>query len=173
MPEGGFFVMRKGILHFVTHFFAVSLCVRGQVSPYNARYVFFEPPSEEIRPEFLLRKGTVVFFITDAMAQTAAASDSAGGILMQILPIALICVVFWFFRIRPQQKRQKEHMKMCSELAKGDEILTLGGIAGRIADLNEQYIVIEISRVDDKPVTITMQRGAVQTVLPKGTIKSI
>ena len=159
MPEGGFFVMRKGILHFVTHFFAVSLCVRGQVSPYNARYVFFEPPSEEIRPEFLLRKGTVVFFITDAMAQ--------------ILPIALIFVVFWFFLIRPQQKRQKEHMKMCSELAKGDEILTLGGIAGRIADLNEQYIVIEISRVDDKPVTITMQRGAVQTVLPKGTIKSI
>ena len=107
------------------------------------------------------------------MAQTAAASDSAGGILMQILPIALIFVVFWFFLIRPLQKRQMEHMKMCSELAKGDEILTLGGIAGRIADLNEQYIVIEISRVDDKPVTITMQRGAVQTVLPKGTIKSI
>ena len=107
------------------------------------------------------------------MAQTAVASDSAGGILMQILPIALIFVVFWFFLIRPQQKRQKEHMKMGAELAKGDEILTLGGIAGRIADLNEQYIVIEISRVDDKPVTITMQRGAVQTVLPKGTIKSI
>ena len=64
-------------------------------------------------------------------------------------------------------------MKMCSELAKGDEILTLGGIAGRIADLNDQYIVIEISRVDDKPVPITMQRGAVRTVLPKGTIKSI
>ena len=102
------------------------------------------------------------------MAQTAdAAAGGAGGLLMQIVPIVLI------FVIRPQQKRQKEHMKMCSELAKGDEILTLGGIAGRIADLNDQYIVIEISRVDDKPVTITMQRGAVQTVLPKGTIKSI
>ena len=114
-----------------------------------------------------------MFFISDAMAQTAVASDSAGGILMQIVPIALIFVVFWFFLIRPQQKRQKEHMKMCSELAKGDEILTVGGIAGRIADLTDDYIVIEISRVDDKPVTITMQRAAVQTVLPKGTIKSI
>ena len=89
-----------------------------------------------------------MFFISDALAQTAVASDSAGGILMQIVPIALIFVVFWFFLIRPQQKRQKEHMKMCSELAKGDEILTLGGIAGRISDLTEQYIVIEISRDD-------------------------
>ena len=115
-----------------------------------------------------------MFLISDAMAQTAdAAAGGAGGLLMQIDPIVLIFVVFWFFLIRPQQKRQKEHMKMCSELAKGDEILTLGGIAGRIADLNDQYIVIEISRVDDKPVTSTMQRGAVQTVLPKGTIKSI
>ncbi|WP_337608668.1 preprotein translocase subunit YajC [Duodenibacillus massiliensis] len=115
-----------------------------------------------------------MFLISDAMAQTAdAAAGGAGGLLMQIVPIVLIFVVFWFFLIRPQQKRQKEHMKMCSALAKGDEILTLGGIAGRIADLNDQYIVIEISRVDDKPVTITMQRGAVQTVLPKGTIKSI
>ena len=115
-----------------------------------------------------------MFLISDAMAQTAdAAAGGAGGLLMQIVPIVLIFVVFWFFLIRPQQKRPKEHMKMCSELAKGDEILTLGGIAGRIADLNDQYIVIEISRVDDKPVTITMQRGAVQTVLPKGTIKSI
>ena len=79
-----------------------------------------------------------MFLISDAMAQTAdAAAGGAGGLLMQIVPIVLIFVVFWFFLIRPQQKRQKEHMKMCSELAKGDEILTLGGIAGRIADLND------------------------------------
>ena len=116
----------------------------------------------------------MLFPISDALAAGEAAS--AGGMesfLVQVVPLIVIFVVFWFFLIRPQQKRQKEHMKMCSELAKGDEILTLGGIAGRIADLNDQYIVIEISRVDDKPVTITMQRGAVQTVLPKGTIKSI
>lgn len=106
------------------------------------------------------------------MAQTAGAGGM-NDILMQVVPIVLIFVVFWFFLIRPQQKRQKEHMKMCQELGKGDEILTLGGMAGRIVDLNEQYIVIEISRVEGKPVTLTMQRGAVQTVLPKGTIKSI
>ena len=52
-------------------------------------------------------------------------------------------------------------------------ILTVGGLAGRIVSLDDSYIVIEISRVDDKPVTITMQRGSVQTVLPRGTIKSI
>lgn len=115
-----------------------------------------------------------MLFVSDAMAAgEAAAAGGMEGFLVQVVPLIVIFAVFWFFLIRPQQKRQKEHMKMCSELAKGDEILTLGGIAGRIADLNDQYIVIEISRVDDKPVTITMQRGAVQTVLPKGTIKSI
>ena len=115
-----------------------------------------------------------MFFISDALAQTAGAS--AGGIndiLFQVVPILLVFVVFWFFLIRPQQKRQKEHVKMCADLKKGDEILTLGGLAGRIADLDEQYIVIEISKVDGKAVTISMQRGAVQTVLPKGTIKSL
>ena len=91
------------------------------------------------------------------MAQTAgaAAAGGTGGLLMQIIPIILIFVVFWFF------------------LTKGDEIVTIGGLAGRIAEVSEQYVVIEISRVEDNPVTITMQRGAVQTVLPRGTLKSI
>lgn len=119
-----------------------------------------------------------MFFISDAMAQTAgaAAAGGTGGLLMQIIPIILIIlifVVFWFFLIRPQQKRQKEHQKMCEALTKGDEIVTIGGLAGRIAEVSEQYVVIEISRVEDNPVTITMQRGAVQTVLPRGTLKSI
>lgn len=116
-----------------------------------------------------------MFFISDAMAQTAgaAAAGGTGGLLMQIIPIILIFVVFWFFLIRPQQKRQKEHQKMCEALTKGDEIVTIGGLAGRIAEVSEQYVVIEISRVEDNPVTITMQRGAVQTVLPRGALKSI
>ena len=122
-----------------------------------------------------------MFFISDAMAQTAgaAAAGGTGGLLMQIIPIILIFVVFWFFLIRPQQKRQKEHQKMCEALTKGDEIVTIGGAvdvhsrAGRIAEVSEQYVVIEISRVEGNPVTITMQRGAVQTVLPRGTLKSI
>ena len=92
-----------------------------------------------------------MFFISDAYAQ------AAGGGMTELAV----------------QKRQKEHIKLCQSLGKGDEILTLGGLAGRIVSLDDSYIVIEISRVDDKPVTITMQRGSVQTVLPRGTIKSI
>ena len=116
-----------------------------------------------------------MFFVSDAMAAGEAAAQVGGmeGFLMQVVPLVVIFAVFWFFLIRPQQKRQKEHVKMCADLKKGDEILTLGGLAGRIADLDEQYIVIEISKVDGKAVTISMQRGAVQTVLPKGTIKSL
>lgn len=116
-----------------------------------------------------------MFFISDAMAQTAGAAASGGmnGILMQLIPIILIFVVFWFFLIRPQQKRQKEHQKMVEALAKGDEVLTVGGMCGRIVDVSEQYIVMQISSVEGKPVTLTLQRNAVQVVLPKGTIKSI
>lgn len=113
-----------------------------------------------------------MFFISDAMAQTAA-GGAGGDILMQIVPIVLIFAVFWLFLIRPQQKRQKEHVKMVSELQKGDEVLTVGGIAGRITSLDDQYMVLQISKVEDKAVTITMQRQAVQTVLPRGTVKSV
>lgn len=113
-----------------------------------------------------------MFFISDAMAQTAGGA-TANDFLMQLLPIALIFIVFWFFLIRPQQKRQKEHLKMCKELVKGDEIVTLSGLAGRIVSLDDHYIVLEISKVADKAVTITVQRGSVQTVLPKGTLKSV
>ena len=112
-----------------------------------------------------------MFFISDAYAQTAG--GGMAEIAVQVVPLLLIFAVFWFFLIRPQQKRQKEHLKLCQSLAKGYEILTLGGLAGRIVSLDDSYIVIEISRVDEKSVTITMQRGAVQTVLPRGTIKSI
>lgn len=116
----------------------------------------------------------MLFPISDALAAGEAAS--AGGMesfLVQVVPLIVIFVVFWFFLIRPQQKRQKEHQKMVEALAKGDEIVTIGGLAGRIASIDEQYVVIEISKVEDKSVTITMQRGAVQTVLPRGTLKSI
>ena len=84
----------------------------------------------------------------------------------------LIFAAFWFFLIRPQQKRQKEHAKMVDSLSKGDEVLTIGGIAGRISNIDEQYIVIQIANVKAEPVTLTMRRDAIQTVLPKGTIKT-
>ena len=106
------------------------------------------------------------------MAQTAGAS--AGGIndiLFQVVPILLVFVVFWFFLIRPQQKRQKEHMQMCEGLTRGDEVTTLGGISGRIESVDEQTIGLQVASVDGKPVVIRMQRTSVSVVLPKGTLK--
>ena len=112
-----------------------------------------------------------MFFISDAFAQTAAAGDT-GGFIASLLPMILIFVAFWFFLIRPQQKRQKEHAKMVDGLSKGDEVLSAGGIAGRIADVADDYVVVQIASVKGEPVTLTIQRLAVQTVLPKGTIKT-
>ena len=100
-----------------------------------------------------------MFFISDAFAQTATGGDTAS-------------LLFWFFLIRPQQKRQKEHAKMVDALTKGDEVLTAGGIAGRVVEVSDDYMVVQIASVKGEPVTLTMQRVAVQTVLPKGTIKT-
>ena len=112
-----------------------------------------------------------MFFISDAFAQTAAGGDTA-GLITSLLPMILIFVAFWFFLIRPQQKRQKEHAKMVDALTKGDEVLTAGGIAGRVVEVRDDYMVVQIATVKEEPVTLTMQRVAVQTVLPKGKISS-
>ena len=115
----------------------------------------------------------MLFPISDALAAGEAAS--AGGMesfLVQVVPLIVIFVVFWFFLIRPQQKRQKEHAKMVDALTKGDEVLTAGGIACRVVEVRDDYMIVQIATVKDEPVTLTMQRIAVQTVLPKGTIKT-
>jgi preprotein translocase subunit YajC len=82
-------------------------------------------------------------------------------------------VVFYFLLIRPQVKRQKEHKAMVDALNKGDEVLTAGGLIGKITDLTDQYVTVQITTVDNKPVEVSLQRVAVQTLLPKGTMKSI
>ena len=113
-----------------------------------------------------------MFLISDAYAQTATATGGdMASFVGSLLPLILIFVVFWFL-IRPQQKRQKEHAQMVSALTKGDEILTAGGIAGRVVEVGEQYIVVQIATVKEQPVTLTMERVAIQRVLPKNTIKS-
>jgi preprotein translocase subunit YajC len=86
--------------------------------------------------------------------------------------MVLMFVVFYFLLIRPQSKRQKEHKSMVEALGKGDEVLTAGGIIGKITDLSDQYMTLQISTLDGKPVEISVQRAAVQTLLPKGTMKS-
>ena len=111
-----------------------------------------------------------MLFVSDAMAAgEAAAAGGMEGFLVQVVPLIVIFAVFWFFLIRPQQKRQKEHAKMCEGLTKGDEVMTMGGISGRIED--DQSISLQVAAVDGKPVVIRMQRAAVQMVLPKGSIK--
>ena len=112
-----------------------------------------------------------MFFINDAWAAGEAAPGGMEGFLIQVVPLIVIFAVFWFFLIRPQQKRQKEHMKMCDALAKGDEVMTLGGLNGRIAFVEDQTIGLQVASVDGKPVVVRMQRNAVQMVLPKGSIK--
>ena len=111
--------------------------------------------------------------ISNAYAQAAgAASDPMGG-LMGMLPILLMFVVLWFVMIRPQMKKAKEQQKMVSELAKGDEVVTQGGIAGRIAKVGENYLSLEVAEDKDGAVVITVQKNAVGALLPKGTLKNL
>jgi preprotein translocase subunit YajC len=106
-------------------------------------------------------------FIPSAFAQAPAAGGDAG--LMGFLPIILMFVLLYFLMIRPQMKRAKEQKAMIDALQKGDEVVALGGLVGRIVELSEQYATLEIA-----PETkIMVQRPAIQTLLPKGTIKSI
>ena len=112
--------------------------------------------------------------ISNAYAQAAgaAATDQTGG-LMGMLPILLMFIVLWFVMIRPQMKKAKEQQKMVSELAKGDEVVTQGGITGRIAKVGENYLSLEVAEGKDGPVVITVQKNAVGALLPKGTLKNL
>ena len=104
------------------------------------------------------------FFIASAHAQDATTS---GG-LMSFLPLIIIFVIFYFLLIRPQMKRAKEHKKLVADLGKGDEVVTNGGLLGRITDVGESFITVEVA----DNVQIKVQRHAIANVMPKGTIKS-
>ena len=105
--------------------------------------------------------------ITNAYAQ--ASGGMPGGDLMTFLPMIAIFVVFYFLLIRPQQKRAKETRAMLEALQKGDEVVTAGGLVGKIAKLSDQYASVEIS----PNVEISVQRAAIAQLLPKGTIKAL
>ena len=109
-------------------------------------------------------------FISSAFAQTAPAAAAGGDMqssLMSMLPLVLMFVVLYFVMIRPQMKKQKEHRSMIEALAKGDEIVTGGGILGKVTKLGDGYLSLEIAN----GVEIQVQRSAVIQVLPKGSIK--
>jgi len=110
-------------------------------------------------------------FISSAHAQAAA--RGADQQLLGFLPIILMFTVLYFLMIRPQMKRAKEHKAMLEAIKKGDEVVTSGGVVGKIAKVGESYVTIEVSRSGNEAVEMIVQKGAVQTLLPNGTIKSI
>jgi len=109
--------------------------------------------------------------ISTAYAQTAGGSTEQQ--IMGFLPIILMFVVLYFLMIRPQMKRAKEHKTMLEALKKGDEVVTGGGVVGRITKVGESYVSLEIARSADGAVEINVQKSAVQTLLPNGTIKAL
>ena len=104
-------------------------------------------------------------FISSAYAQ-AAGGDTTSS-LVSLLPLVLMFVVLYFVMIRPQMKRQKEHKAMIEALAKGDEIVTAGGLVGKVSKIGDAYIGVELA----DGVEVQMQRSAVVQVLPKGSLK--
>ena len=106
--------------------------------------------------------------ISNAYAQSTGGGPFSGD-LMAFLPMVAIFVVFYFLLIRPQQKRAKETRAMLEALQKGDEVVTSGGVVGKISKISEGYAEVDIA----PNVTITVQRSAISLMLPKGTIKSL
>ena len=103
-------------------------------------------------------------FISDAMA----AGETAVPDLMQFLPLVVIFVVFYFLLIPPQQKRAKDHKMMLENLSKGDEVVTAGGLLGKVKSVTDGFVEVEVA----ESTVVTVQKPQVLQVMPKGTIKS-
>jgi preprotein translocase subunit YajC len=107
------------------------------------------------------------FLISNAYAQAADAAAQPNP-LVSFLPLLVLFAVFYFMLIRPQMKRAKEQRTMIAGLAKGDEVVTNGGVAGRIDELGDSFVSLEIA----PNVKIKLQKSAITLVLPKGTLKT-
>jgi preprotein translocase subunit YajC len=105
-------------------------------------------------------------FISSAFAQTASGGDVQSS-LMSMLPLVLMFVVLYFVMIRPQMRKQKEHKAMIDALAKGDEVVTAGGLLGKVTKIGDNTLSVELAQ----GVEVQLQRGSVVQVLPKGTLK--
>jgi preprotein translocase subunit YajC len=106
--------------------------------------------------------------VSDAFAQTPAGGLGSGGVGPNIIILVVFVVVFYFLLIRPQQKRVKDQQAMMSRLASGDEVVTTGGILGRITDVSDTFITLEIA----DGVRIKVQKTQIGQLMPKGTLKS-
>jgi len=105
------------------------------------------------------------WFIQSAWAQ---AEGQGGSPLLQLLPLVLIFAVFYFLLIRPQNKRQKEHKELVANLAVGDEVVTGGGVLGKVTEAKEQFVHVQVA----DGVVLKVQRHTIAAVMPKGTVKS-
>ena len=92
-----------------------------------------------------------------------------GAALAEFLPLVLLVVVFYFFLIRPQNKKAKEHRELVSELSKGDEVVTAGGIIGKVSKVSDDYVAVETGN----NIELSFQKVAITAVLPKGTVKEL
>jgi preprotein translocase subunit YajC len=107
-------------------------------------------------------------FISNAYAAAAPAGGIMGS-LTQFVPILLMFVALYFLMIRPQMKRQKEHKAMVEAVTRGDEVITSGGVLGKVTKVSDVYVSIEVQEGTE----LILQKSAVVTLLPKGTIKSL
>ena len=107
--------------------------------------------------------------IGSAFAQAAGGAPAGDSGIIGFLPIIAMFVLLYFLMIRPQMKRAKEQKQMVEALQKGDEVITTGGVVGRITKIGDAYLSLEIA----SDTEISVQRTAVQMLLPKGTLKSI
>lgn len=108
-------------------------------------------------------------FISNAYAQSPLDGLGLGGNLTSFLPLVLMFVVMYFLMIRPQQKKAKEQKAMMDALAKGDEVLTAGGMLGKVSKVSDLYVTLEVSTGTD----IVIQKSAITMLLPKGTLKTL
>ena len=102
-----------------------------------------------------------------AYAQEAA--SGAGSLLVNVLPLLLIVALFYFMLIRPQQRKTKQHREMLGTLEKGNEVVTVGGVLGRVVTIHESFVTIDVGN----DTCLTLQKQSIQTLLPKGTIDGI
>ena len=107
-------------------------------------------------------------FVTPAYAQAAGAAGAQGSFLTSMLPLVAIFVIFYFLLIRPQQKRAKEHRNMVEALGVGEEVMTSGGILGKITKVDDQWLRVEVA----KGIVLTVARSTVSQTVPKGSYKA-
>ena len=107
------------------------------------------------------------FFISDAMAQQAPAAAGGESGIANLIFLVVLFAIFYFMLLRPQMKRAKEHKKMTESLAKNDEVVTNGGLAGRVTKIDESFVTLLIA----EGVEVQVQRSAIGSLLPKGSLK--